>query len=94
MMKDGQGNEIVINRAYQWVFAMPGPDVTTGIAKSINDDGTVTLFDVHFKFDCDMKPHLLFQPLTFGWHQQDLQAISEHGGEIGCRIRADVEGER
>lgn len=40
-MKDKQNNEIKVGVAYQYAFAMPGPDVSCVIVKSLNNDGTV-----------------------------------------------------
>lgn len=67
-MKDRQGNEIKIGVAYQYVFGMPGPDVTCLIVESINEDGTVNTYDVSFKMKVDnVKPEELWRPLKHTW---------------------------
>lgn len=67
-MKDQQGNEIKIGVAYQYVFAMPGPDVTCLVVQSVNEDGTVNTYDVSFKMKVDnVRPEELWRPLKHTW---------------------------
>lgn len=80
---DGQGNEVVINSSYKYVFAMPGPDTTILIVKSLNPDGTVNCFDVQFKFNVgDIKPKALFRPIHFPWKPYEEKMIKEFGGDL------------
>lgn len=67
-MKDQQGNEIKIGVAYQYVFGMPGPDVTCLVVENINEDGTVNTYDVSFKMKVDkVRPDELWRPLKHTW---------------------------
>lgn len=80
---DGQGNEVVINGSYKYVFAMPGPDVTILIVRSFNDDGTVNCFDVQFKMEVNsVKTKELFRPLRFPWEPYEESLIKQYGGDL------------
>lgn len=84
IVKDQQGNEIKLNRAYQFIFGGPGPDVTCVIVKSINEDGTVGVFDPTFNHTFSVKPNDLWRPLKFTWERWPTfkKAILEHGGSL------------
>jgi len=82
-MKDQQGNDIRIGVAYQFVFGMPGPDITCLVVEGINDDGTVQCYDVHFKMALEsIKTDRLWRPLKHTWAAWpgDVKAVTEYVG--------------
>jgi hypothetical protein len=79
---DGQGNPVVLNGAYKYIFAQPGNDTTVIIVKRINEDGTLTCFDVCFNFEINIDAEKLFKPLKFGFHPSELAEIKNHGGIV------------
>ena len=87
-MKDNQNNEIKVGVAYQYVFAMPGPDVTCVIVKSLNDDGTVEVFDVLFCLHLTVKGEQLFRPIKHGWDawKEMSNAVVKYGGELDLSV--------
>lgn len=87
-MKDRQGNEIKLNVAYQYIFAMPGPDVSCVIVKSLNDDGTVGAFDPVFNFNISVKPEELLRPLNHTWEAWPSfkEEILKHGGSLDLTV--------
>lgn len=82
-MLDQQNNEIRIGVAYQFVFAMPGPDITCLVVEAFNQDGTVQCYDVHFKMSIkSVKPDRLWRPLKYTWAAwpDDVKAVTEYIG--------------
>lgn len=80
---DQQGNAIKIGVAYQFVFAMPGPDVTCLVVESINADGTLQCYDVHFQMRIEsVKPDRLWRPLKHTWAAWpgDVKAVTNYVG--------------
>lgn len=80
---DQQGFNIKVGVAYLFVFAMPGPDVTAIVIEELNEDGTVSGWDVNFKFKVDnIKTDRLWRPLKYTWEGKgDKLAIIEYAGE-------------
>jgi len=82
-MLDQQNNEIRIGVAYQFIFGMPGPDVTCLVVEGFNEDGTVQCYDVHFKMRLEsVKPDRLWRPLKHTWAAWpgDVKAVTEYVG--------------
>ena len=83
-MLDQQNNAIRIGVAYQFIFGMPGPDVTCLVVEGFNDDdGTVQCYDVHFKMRLEsVKPDRLWRPLKHTWAAWpgDVKAVTEYVG--------------
>lgn len=80
---DQQGNKIRVGIAYQFVFAMPGPDVTCLIAEGLNEDGTIQCYDVHFKMRLkSVEPNRLWRPLKHTWSRwpADIEAVTQYVG--------------
>ncbi|OYF73413.1 hypothetical protein CI612_27285 [Klebsiella quasipneumoniae subsp. similipneumoniae] len=96
-MKDKQNNEIKVGVAYQYAFAMPGPDVSCVIVKSLNDDGTVEVFDVLFCRHLIVKGEQLLRPLKHGWDawKEMSDAAVKYGGSldlsVGCKLTQEDE---
>ncbi len=80
---DQQGYKIKIGVAYRFVFGMPGPDVTSVIVESFNDDGSVNVFDPSFKIKAEnLGSGRFWRPLMRGWDDiSDRKAIVEYAGE-------------
>ena len=80
---DQQGYKIKIGVAYRFVFGMPGPDVTSVIIESFNDDGSVNVFDPSFKIKAEnLGSGRFWRPLMRGWDDiSDRKAIVEYAGE-------------
>jgi hypothetical protein len=80
---DQQGFNIKLGVAYLFVFAMPGPDVTAIVIDEFHEDGTVSGWDVNFKFKVDkIAPDRLWRPLKYKWDDKgEKQAIIEYAGE-------------
>lgn len=77
---DKQGNEVRVGVAYQFVFAMPGPDITCLVVESINEDGTVNCYDVHFKMKVEnVQPDELWRPIKHTWSAWpgDVKAVTD-----------------
>lgn len=78
---DQQGSKVKVGVAYLFIFAWPGPDVTCLIAESINDDGTVNCYDVHFKTKVEnIQADSLWRPLKRTWIRRpaDIRAITAY----------------
>lgn len=86
---DQQGFKIKLGVAYLFVFAMPGPDVTAMVIESLNEDGTVSGWDVNFKFKVEnMKPDRLWRPLKYTWADKgERRAIIEYAGESALDLK-------
>lgn len=83
MQLDQQGNEVKIGVAYQWIFAMPGPDVTCLVVESENPDGTLECYDVLFKLKISsVRPETLWRPLKRTWAAwpAEAKAVAEYCG--------------
>lgn len=80
---DQQGYKIKIGVAYRFVFGMPGPDVTSVIVESFNDDGSINVFDPSFKIKAEnLGSGRFWRPLMRGWDDiSDRKAIVEYAGE-------------
>lgn len=80
---DQQGFNIKSGVAYLFVFAMPGPDVTAIVIEDLNEDGTVSGWDVNFNFKVeDIKPDRLWRPLKYTWEQKsEKNSIIRYAGE-------------
>lgn len=86
---DEQGFKIKIGVAYQYIYAMPGPSVTTVVIDSLNENGTVSGFDVIFNMRIDdMKPAKLFRPLKYGWNgKPERSAIIAHADKSALDLK-------
>lgn len=80
---DQQGSRVKLGVAYLFVYGMPGPDVTAMVVDTLNEDGTVSGWDVNFKFEVEnMKTDRLWRPLKWTWADKgERQAIIEYAGE-------------
>lgn len=80
---DQQGFQIKLKVAYQFIFGMPGPDVTSIVIESLNEDGTVSGWDVNFKFMVEnIKPDKLWRPSKYKWDGKgERDAIIAYAGE-------------
>lgn len=80
---DQQGSKVKIGVAYLFAYGMPGPDVSAMIVESLNDDGTVSGWDVNFKFNRDnVKTDTLWRPIKYKWDAKgDRAAIIAYAGE-------------
>lgn len=80
---DQQGFKVKLGVAYFFIFGMPGPDVTAMVIESLNDDGTVSGWDVNFKFKVEnMKTDRLWRPLKYTWaNKGERKAIIDYAGE-------------
>lgn len=81
---DMQGNPVRVGVAYQWAFAMPGPDVTCLVVEEDNGDGTFECYDVIFKFKVSkVKGKDLWRPLKHTWSTwtQESKAVIDYIGE-------------
>ncbi|HAV1627209.1 TPA: hypothetical protein JG862_000837 [Enterobacter hormaechei subsp. steigerwaltii] len=89
-MKDNQNNEIKVGVAYQYVFAMPGQDVTCVIVKRLNYDGSVKVFDVMFRRHITVKGGQLFRPIKHGWGswKEMRDAAVKYGGLLDLSVDA------
>ena len=83
MLLDQQGNPIKLGVAYQFIFGMPGPDITCLVVEGLNEDGTVQGYDVHFKMRLEsVKPDQLWRPLKHTWSAWpgDVKAVTQYAG--------------
>ena len=80
---DQQGSRIKVGVAYLFVFGMPGPDTTAIVIEDFHPDGTVSGWDVSFKFKVEnIKPDRLWRPLKYKWDQKgERSAIIAYAGE-------------
>ena len=77
---DGQGNPVQVNLAYKMEI---GYDQYVIIVKSINDGGTVSAFDIHFKVVIDnLNPKFIFRPKVAPFYESDVAAIIKFGGVV------------
>lgn len=75
---DGQGNPVEVGLSYRF-----GYDQYVVIVKSINDDGSVNVFDVLFEFDEEkIDPNWLFRPKRAPFYDRDVKAIIKFGGRV------------
>lgn len=81
-MKDKQGNKVKINVGYLFSFTEPGPCNTCVIVKSLNDNGTVRVFDPIFDTPMDVQAVRMWRPLDETWedHATFKEAIQNAGG--------------
>ena len=80
---DSQGFKVEVGNAYQWVFAMPGPDVTLLKILNVNGDNDILAYDLIFKFELTVKAKDLFRPVNGGWSKYDADKISQCGASLG-----------
>lgn len=80
---DQQGYNVKIGVAYLFVCGMPGPDVSAMIVESLNANGTVTGWDVCFKFSREnVKTDSLWRPLKYTWEGKgERQCVVDYAGE-------------
>lgn len=78
---DGQGNAVFVNLAYRFTCGWPGPDTTIVLVKEVNEDDSVTCFDVYQKIEVKTKSTELFRPLRSPWRQDEIKAIRDVGGD-------------
>lgn len=85
---DQQGNEVRVGIAYQFVYGMPGPDVTTLVVTKIEGD-EIEAFDVIFGFErLIVKADQLWRPLKHTWEawKQDKELIIKHFGSSALSL--------
>lgn len=75
MIKDEQGFEIKLGYPYQFIFAMPGPDVTLLRIDEIISQDEIRAYDLLFGFTITVKASKLFRPVKKGWDKWDLERI-------------------
>lgn len=76
---DQQGFEIIVGRGYQFIFAMPGPDVTLLKVKEIVNNEEIITHDLLFNFERVVKAKDLFRPVKKGWDNEQLKILKENG---------------
>lgn len=75
---DGQGNPVEVGLSYKF-----GRDQYVVIVKSINDDGSVNVFDVLFEFDVKkIDSSWLYRPKIAPFYDTDVEAIIKFGGRV------------
>ena len=80
---DQQGFEIKEGNAYQFIFAMPGPDVTLLKILDIKNENDILAHDLYFGFDITVKATDLFRPIKGGWGKQDAEKIINANASFG-----------
>ncbi len=81
VLRDQQGNALKVGLAYKMVIGRPGPDTSTVILKKINDDQTLSVYDVYFEMENECKPDDLWKPIKHGWKTEELELICKFGGQ-------------
>lgn len=85
---DRQGFRVRVGVAYLFVFAQPGNDTTAIVIESLNDDGTVSGYDVNFKFSVEnLRTEKLWRPLKHSWNRfGEKGSIIEYAGESALSL--------
>jgi len=80
---DSQGFKIEVGNVYQFIFAMPGPDVTLLKILDIKNEDEILAYDLFFKFETTVKAKDLFRPINGGWSKYDADKIIQGGASLG-----------
>ena len=80
---DSQGFKVEVGNAYQWIFAMPGPDVTLLKILDIKSENEILAHDLYFDFEITVKAKDLFRPVKGGWSRHDADKINQFGASLG-----------
>lgn len=80
---DSQGFKIDVGNAYQFIFAMPGPDVTLLKILDIKSENEILAYDLYFDFEITVKAKDLFRPVKGGWSKWDVDKINQFGASLG-----------